>query len=135
MPEDISEHRKNNKTFDSNGPIDVICAIIEKNGQVLAARRGAAMTMLLKWELTGGKINPGETAEECVMREIKEELGIAIQIKTMLPPSSHSCPDLHVREFVPFDPADPAPLRSAIRRARHAQPQSAVFFAGNAYKR
>ncbi|MBA2880202.1 superfamily II DNA or RNA helicase [Desulfosalsimonas propionicica] len=34
----------------------------------------------------------------------------------------------HSREFVPFDPEDPAPLRSAIRRARHAQPQSAVFF-------
>lgn len=34
----------------------------------------------------------------------------------------------HSREFVPFDPEDPAPLRGAISRARHAQPQSAVFF-------
>jgi HKD family nuclease len=34
----------------------------------------------------------------------------------------------HSREFIPFDPDDPAPLRSAIRRARHAHPQSAVFF-------
>jgi len=34
----------------------------------------------------------------------------------------------HSREFIPFDPADPVPLRSAIHRARHAQPQAAVFF-------
>lgn len=55
------------------------------------------MTMPFKWEFPGGKINPEETAEECIMREIKEELGIAIQIKTMLPPSTHSYPDLHIR--------------------------------------
>lgn len=36
------------------------------------------MTMPFKWEFPGGKINPGETAEECIMREINEELGIAI---------------------------------------------------------
>lgn len=97
MTEDIPEHRKNGKTPDSTPPVDVTCAIIEKNGQVLAAQRGPGMTMPFKWEFPGGKINPGETAEECIMREIKEELGIAIQIKTMLPPSSHSYPDLHIR--------------------------------------
>ncbi len=97
MPEEISEHRKNINTSDSNPPVDVTCAIIEKNGQVLAAQRGPGMTMPFKWEFPGGKINPGETAEECIIREIKEELGIEIQIKTMLPQSSHSYPDLHVR--------------------------------------
>ena len=97
MPEDISEHRKNSKMSDSNSPIDVTCAIIEKNGQVLAAQRGPAMAMPFKWEFPGGKINPGETPENSIIREIKEELGIEIQIKTMLPPSSHSYPDLHIR--------------------------------------
>jgi len=97
MPEDISEHHKNNKISNSNHPIDVTCAIIEKNGQVLAAQRGPAMAMPFKWEFPGGKINPGETAEDCIIREIKEELGVEIQIKTPLPFSSHAYPDLHVR--------------------------------------
>ena len=97
MSEDISEHHENNKISDSNRPIDVTCAIIEKNGQVLAAQRGPGMTMPFKWEFPGGKINPGETAEDCIIREIKEELGVEIQIKTMLPPSSHAYPDLHIR--------------------------------------
>ena len=101
MPEDISEHRKNSKMPDSNSPIDVTCAIIEKNGQVLTAQRGSAMAMPFKWEFPGGKINPGETPENSIIREIKEELGIDIQIKTMLPPSSHSYPDLHIRLY-PF---------------------------------
>lgn len=93
----MADQGKNNKASDSNPPIDVTCAIIEKNGQVLAAQRGPGMTMPFKWEFPGGKINPGETAQECIIREIKEELGIEIQIKTMLPQSSHAYPDLHIR--------------------------------------
>ena len=93
----MTDHCKNSKTSGSSHPIDVTCAIIEKNAEVLAAQRGSAMTMPFKWEFPGGKINPGETAENCIIREIKEELGIEIQIINMLPSSSHSYPDLHVR--------------------------------------
>ena len=89
--------KSSTKISDSNCPIDVTCAIIEKNGKVLAAQRGPGMTMPFKWEFPGGKINPGETAENCIIREVKEELNIEIQIKTMLPPSSHAYPELYVR--------------------------------------
>lgn len=77
--------------------VEVTCAIIEGNGHVLAAQRGARMRMPFKWEFPGGKIDPGETAEECIIREIREELGIDIRIKAMLPPSGHSYPDFHIR--------------------------------------
>ncbi|MFO7861733.1 MAG: (deoxy)nucleoside triphosphate pyrophosphohydrolase [Thermodesulfobacteriota bacterium] len=97
MPEDISEHRKNSKVSEGGRPIEVTCAIIEKNGWILAAQRGPGMTMPFKWEFPGGKINPGETAEDCIIREINEELGVEIQIKTTLQQSTHSYPDLHVR--------------------------------------
>ena len=93
----MADQDKNSKASDNNRPIDVTCAIIEENGQVLAAQRGPRMTMPFKWEFPGGKINPGESAENCIIREIKEELGIEIQIKALLPTSSHAYPDLHVR--------------------------------------
>jgi len=92
-----SDYGKNSKSTDAGRLIDVTCALIEENGKVLAAQRGPRMRMPFKWEFPGGKINPGETAEDCIIREIREELGVDIQIRTLLPPSSHSYPDLRIR--------------------------------------
>ena len=56
--------------------IHVTCAIIERNGLVLAARRSASMHLPLKWEFPGGKIRAGEDPGECLKREIREELDL-----------------------------------------------------------
>lgn len=74
--------------------IQVACAIIECGGLVLAARRSAAMSLPLKWEFPGGKIDPGETPEECLKRELMEEMGICIRIGKRLPACTH-----HYRSF------------------------------------
>lgn len=73
-------------------PIDVSCAIIEKDGLILAAQRGETMNMPLKWEFPGGKVEPHESAATCLQREILEELGVEIRILTALPPSEWSYP-------------------------------------------
>jgi 8-oxo-dGTP diphosphatase len=67
--------------------IDVACAlIIGHNGKILAAQRSASMRLPLKWEFPGGKTESGETHEECLVREIAEELGIVVEIiKAMVP--------------------------------------------------
>lgn len=72
--------------------IHVTCAIIEREGLVLATKRSAAMSMPNKWEFPGGKIDPGETAEECLRRELYEELGIVARIGRSLPTSTHQYP-------------------------------------------
>lgn len=59
---------------------DVTAAIIEKDGKILITRRAPGQKQAGKWELPGGKIEPGETAQVCLMRELKEELGIAAEI-------------------------------------------------------
>ncbi len=79
----------------------VSCAIIERAGLILVARRGAAMSLPLKWEFPGGKIRPGETPEECLVREIKEELETDITITSSLPPATHEYPEFAVTLF-PF---------------------------------
>ncbi len=72
--------------------LHVACAIIERDGLVLAAQRSAASSMPLKWEFPGGKIDPGETAQECLYRELFEELGIRVLIKRQLSAGSFSYP-------------------------------------------
>jgi 8-oxo-dGTP diphosphatase len=78
------------------------CALIRNNySELLVAQRSATMTLPLKWEFPGGKIDQGETAEQCIVREIKEELDIEIQIDKSLPPSYHQYPNIAI-ELIPF---------------------------------
>ena len=81
--------------------IRVTCGIIIKDGKVLAARRSAKMKLPLKWEFPGGKMQAGETEEECLKREIKEELDIEISIEYKLNPVRHDYPDFQI-ELIPF---------------------------------
>ena len=86
---------------DPKPPIQVACAIIQKDGLILAARRPATASLPLKWEFPGGKLEPGETAEECLLRELREELGIRVRICQKLEPLTHAYPDLTVTLY-PF---------------------------------
>lgn len=81
--------------------IRVACALIERNGLVLAAQRSERMRMPLRWEFPGGKIEPGETAEAGLRRELVEELGIAIRIRRAIPPHTHRYPTFTVTLY-PF---------------------------------
>lgn len=58
----------------------VTAAVIEKDGKILIAQRRKGSTLGGRWEFPGGKIEPGETAEACLKRELKEELGIESEI-------------------------------------------------------
>jgi len=58
----------------------VTAAIIINNGKVLIAQRAEKQKLAGKWEFPGGKIEFGETPEECLKREIKEELGINTEV-------------------------------------------------------
>jgi 8-oxo-dGTP diphosphatase len=67
----------------------VTCAIIEIDGKVLSTQRSAAMSLPLKWEFPGGKINDGELPADCLRRELIEELGLYITVGRALPPHTH----------------------------------------------
>ena len=81
--------------------IRVTCGVILKDGKVLAAQRSEKMKLPLKWEFPGGKIQIGETEEECIKREIKEELNICITIKYRLHSVHHAYDDFQI-ELIPF---------------------------------
>lgn len=75
--------------------IKVVAAIIEKNGEVLATKRGYGEFENL-WEFPGGKIEPGETPEAALKREIKEELAASIEIEKFLLNINYDYPTFHL---------------------------------------
>lgn len=59
---------------------EVTAAIILKDNKILIAKRAPGENQAGKWEFPGGKIEPGETLQDCLKREIKEELEVDIQV-------------------------------------------------------
>jgi len=76
--------------------IEVSCAIIERDGLVLVARRSPVMAQPLKWEFPGGKLQPGESPAASLKREILEELEVEIEIARALPESRYCYPDFTI---------------------------------------
>jgi 8-oxo-dGTP diphosphatase len=60
--------------------IKVTAAILQKDGRIIIAQRKSSDHLSDRWEFPGGKIEPGETPEECLAREIKEEFDIDVAI-------------------------------------------------------
>ena len=56
--------------------LQVVAAIIEREGKILVGQRTAAQSHPLKWEFPGGKVEAGETPAQALARELEEELGI-----------------------------------------------------------
>lgn len=69
---------------------EVVCALIIDRGKLLVTQHGMHSRHPLKWEFPGGKIQPGEGREEALVREIMEELEIAISVVSPLKPISHA---------------------------------------------
>jgi 8-oxo-dGTP diphosphatase len=61
------------------------CALVDAEGRILLARRPEGKKMAGLWEFPGGKIEPFETPEAALIRELKEELGIAVEAKNLAP--------------------------------------------------
>ena len=75
---------------------DVVAALIWDSGRFLACQRPAYKTRGLLWEFVGGKVEPGETAEDALIRECREELGITVLVGDIFMEVIHEYPDLTV---------------------------------------
>ena len=75
--------------------IEVVAAVIHWNGQILCMQRGEKKWAYVskKWEFPGGKVETGETQQEALAREIREELHLDITVKGKIMTVHHSYPD------------------------------------------
>ena len=74
------------------------CALIDPDGRILLAQRPPGKAMGGLWEFPGGKVDSGETPEETLIRELREELGITAKEACLAPFSfaSHTYPEFHL---------------------------------------
>jgi 8-oxo-dGTP diphosphatase len=74
------------------------CALIDADGRVLIAQRPDGKPMAGLWEFPGGKVEPSERPEQSLIRELREELGIAVSEDCLAPLTfaSHAYPDFHL---------------------------------------
>ena len=75
--------------------VRVVAAIIIHENKIFATQRGYG-EFKDGWEFPGGKIEPGETPHEALVREIKEELGIEIEVKDFLETVEYDYPKFHL---------------------------------------
>lgn len=81
--------------------LQVCCAIIQKEDKFLICQRSETMKLALKWEFPGGKLQIGESKQQGLKREIKEELGVEIKILNQLSMVEHHYSDFSINLY-PF---------------------------------
>lgn len=74
------------------------CALVDSDGRVLLTQRPEGKQLAGLWEFPGGKVEPGETPEETLIRELQEEIGITTKVACLAPLTfaSHTYDDFHL---------------------------------------
>ena len=67
-----------------------------RKSKILAAQRSESMSMPLKWEFPGGKVDNGESPADCLKRELIEELGIEVDVGGSIPEMTYAYPDFSI---------------------------------------
>lgn len=75
---------------------EVVAALIWNGDRFLACQRPAHKARGLLWEFVGGKVEPGETKAQALIRECREELGVTVRVKDLFMEVTHAYPDITV---------------------------------------
>ena len=75
---------------------EVVAALIWKNNKFMICQRPAHKARGLLWEFVGGKVEPGETKEQALIRECREELAVTLTVGDVFMDVTHEYPDLTV---------------------------------------
>jgi 8-oxo-dGTP diphosphatase len=90
----------------------VVAGAVIDGGRFLAARRTAPPEFAGRWELPGGKVEPGESAQEALARELREELGVEVEAQERLPGEWVLKADLVLHAWwAPLLKGEPQPLQ------------------------
>jgi 8-oxo-dGTP diphosphatase len=96
--------------------LEVVAAILEREGRILICQRTAQQSHPLKWEFPGGKIEPGESPAQALARELNEELGI----------TAAQCEEIRRYEFT-YPGKNPTLLIFLRVTSHEGEPQNLIF--------
>ncbi len=103
MTDPAEGHEKEFPTASLNGneAIEVAAGVVFRAGQVLITQRRSDDHLGGLWEFPGGKREPGESFQACLQRELREELGIEVQVGEWLDSVTHAYPEktVHLRFY------------------------------------
>ena len=110
--------------------ISVVAGLIQQQGLLLICQRRRGSAFELQWEFPGGKVEPGETYEESLHRELHEELGIDARIGPERYRTRHHYAGQHTVELVFFDVTEfqGAPHNQAFEQIRWVTPAALPTF-------
>ena len=91
MPEQIAQRNH------SKSPVSVVAALIWDEGRFMICQRPAHKARGLLWEFVGGKVEPGETKEQALVRECQEELAVTLSVGEVFMEVTHEYPDMTVQ--------------------------------------
>jgi len=99
-------------------PVEVVAAVVERDGRYLITRRLEGTHLAGLWEFPGGKILPGEKPEDALRRELKEELGVEAAVGELIETVDWAYPEKNVRLrfFCCALAGEPAPLEGQEMR-------------------
>lgn len=116
--------------------VEVSAALIFREGRLLITQRNAGAHLGGLWELPGGKRERGETFEQCLVRELREELGVEVTVGREVETIVHEYPERRVRIkffLCRLEAGEPQPLGcAAIRWVEPAELEERAFPAADA---
>ena len=74
----------------------VVAALIRKDNGFMIFQRPETKTRAFQWEFVGGKVEPGETLEEALVRECREEIGVTVRVGDVFTEVDHEYPDITI---------------------------------------
>ena len=77
--------------------VDVVAALVWRGDRFMICQRPAGKKRGLLWEFPGGKLEPGETREQALVRECREELDISVRPESVFTEVTHTYPDIAIR--------------------------------------
>ncbi len=80
--------------------VEVVASVIKKNNLILCTRRPTSKKFPGYWEFPGGKVEKGETKEEALIREIKEELDVKIKVNSLIAVIDYEYHDFLLKMYV-----------------------------------
>jgi len=105
-----------NSKFGTRNSVEVSAALIFRNSKLLITQRHANAHLGGLWEFPGGKREPAETFEQCLLRELREELGVEVSVGELFEEVVHAYPEkaVHLKFFVcRLESGEPAALGCA----------------------